>query len=81
MTCGCNKKNLIQSDQDAPLVVCPGENLHISRIFIPMARPHDLMPCRTENFNRTTPDTGVEENLQVPVSIRGGSNLSWATKR
>jgi hypothetical protein len=63
---------LVKSDENSTLGQSRCQDFFISWIFIPVARPNDVVTS-PEHVGCTTPDACVEEELHVPLSIVSNS--------
>ncbi len=72
---------LVQSHQDAALVLGTAENLLVPRVLCPLAGPRDVMPKGHERVAGRLRDAGIEEHPQDRVPTSSGSMRSCATRR
>lgn len=74
-------KVFVQCDEYAPLAMGEGEDLCVAWVTIPFPTPDDIVPRSVEFQPCTTPDAGIQWQLQAVVSITNGSTRSWPTSR
>jgi hypothetical protein len=59
--------------------MCPVQDFFVARIFVPIARPNDVM-ARIPDFNLSrSPDTAIQQDFHEADSTVKGSILSWPT--
>ena len=63
----------VERDENSILGQSHCQDFFISGIFIPVARPDDVVTAHPECVGCTTPDACVEEELHVPLSIVSNS--------
>ena len=64
---------LVESDENSTLGQSRCQDFFVSGIFIPIARPNDVVTSHPEHIGCTAPDACVEEELHVPLSIVSNS--------
>ena len=69
-------KVLVERDEDAALAMGSLEDLFITRVFSPVARPHDIVAGGTDLSAGTTPDARVQEEFHSRELTTIGSTRS-----
>lgn len=70
---------LVQSHHGTAFPVSGSENLHVSRVRLPIPDPDDIMTCVTQRLACASPDTRIEQQLHGVASMMKGSTRSWPT--
>lgn len=66
-------KVLIQRDQNPAFGMGQRQDFGVSRVFRPLTGPHHIVASGLQGFDGSSPNAGVEEQLQASDSITIGS--------
>ncbi len=69
-------KILIKRDQNATFTMRNGQDFLITRIFVPISRPNDIVTCGFQYPQCSTPNTGIQQNFHAAVPMTNNSTRS-----